>query len=204
MTPEAPSSWRGPSAKAATPPAPSAKRDGLLKRVSREVADHPAETLAIITMGIAAARLLTRKEREMSVPTRRGRRSLRFAPIGLMAAICMLMIAGCEIMPRPVIHVAPDPDTFTRVYGDDLVLAGEVIAREHCVSCHGVDEPGRAGAPPLNTVVTRRGADKLADDLVAGLELAHRSMPRFDFNVTAEVALMAYLEAIAVADTTGP
>lgn len=140
----------------------------------------------------------------MSVPARRGRRSLRFAPIGLMAAICMLMIAGCEIMPRPVIHVAPDPDTFTRVYGDDLVLAGEVIARERCVSCHGVEEPGRAGAPPLNTVVTRRGADKLADDLVAGLEVAHRSMPRFDFNVTAEVALMAYLEAIAVADTTGP
>lgn len=204
MTLQAPSSWRGPSARQADEPsgASRTKRVGLLARVGREVADHPAETVAIIAMGVAAARLLSRKESEMSLPAGRGRRRpSRLAPIGLMAAICMMMIAGCGIIPRPVIQVAPDPETFGRAYGENLVAAGEAIAREHCVSCHGAPGGhGRAGAPPLTTLVARRGSQHLADDLVAGLAVVHDNMPIFDFNVTAEIALIAYLEAISAPD----
>jgi hypothetical protein len=65
------------------------------------------------------------------------------------------------------------------------------------VSCHALSGgQAQAGAPPLKTLVARRGSDRLADDLVAGLAVVHGAMPVFDFNVTAEMALIAYLEAI--------
>jgi hypothetical protein len=72
--------------------------------------NHPAETVALIAMGVAAARLLSHKEQEMMIPAGHSRRRpSRLAPIGLMAAICMMMIAGCGIIPQPAIEVAPDP-----------------------------------------------------------------------------------------------
>lgn len=199
MTLRAPSSWRGHSIRDAEA---GDKREGLLKRVTREVVEHPAETAAIIAMGVAAARLLTRKERAMSVSGNGRRRPSRMAPIGLMAAICMMMLSGCALMPRPVVHVAPDPLALELQYRGDLSLQGEAIAREYCTSCHAVAErpdgrQGRAAAPPLNALLAHRSSDQLADALVDGLTIVHGAMPIYDFSISAEVALMAYLEAIA-------
>lgn len=203
MSLKAPSAWRGRFAdtEVSSPAEPrsAARRVGLASRVGREVMAHPAETVALLAMTVAAARLLARKERPMSLPPARGRRKgSRLAPIGLMAAICMLMIAGCGLLPTPVVQVAPNPVTFGRTYADDMVAAGEKLARERCTACHPVSgKVGRDRAPPLETLIARRGSDQLTDDLVAGLAVDHGAMPRFDFNVTAAIALVAYLEAIS-------
>jgi len=200
---KAPSAWRGRFADAQVASCGRQEREarkvGLVSRVGREVMAHPAETVALVAMTVAAARLLARKERPISLPSGGNRRKAsRLAPIGLMAAICLMMIAGCGLLPTPVVSVAPDPLTFGRTYADDMVVAGEKLARERCIACHPVSgKGGRDRAPPLDTLVGLRGSDQLADDLVAGLPIDHGNMPRFDFNVTAAIALVAYLEAIA-------
>lgn len=203
MSLKAPSAWRGRFADVQASSIPdsqrAARRGGLVSRVGREVMAHPAETVALLAMIVAAARLIARKERPISLSPARGvGKSSRLAPIGLMAAICLMMIAGCGLLPTPVVQVAPDPVTFGRTYADDMVVAGEKLAHERCITCHPVSgKGGRHRAPPLDTLVGRRGSDQLTDDLVAGLPVDHGNMPQFDFNVTAAIALVAYLEAIA-------
>lgn len=173
-----------------------------MSRVVNEIAAHPAETVALVAMGVAAARLLSRKEGSISLPPDRShRRSRRLAPITMMAAICLMMVAGC--VSDKVVRVSPDPQTFERAYDDNLVAAGEKLARERCADCHSLDRAHRRGSAPLMTeLVPRRGADKLTDDLVAGSAIYHGGMPTFDFNVTAAIALVAYLEAIAKSDAS--
>ncbi len=170
--------------------------------MKREVMDHPAETAALVVMTVALIRLWARRERPISLRPGRGGgyRPRLIAPIGLMAAICLLMLAGCNLLPRPVVEVAPNPATFGRQYSDDLTLAGEKIAREKCVSCHAV-RPGRQTgvAPPLSTLLAHRSSDQLTDDLVAGLAMDHGQMPVFDFNLVAALSLVAYLETLDAA-----
>jgi len=161
--------------------------------------EHPAETAALMLMTVALLRLWARRERPISLrPGREGEyRPRRIAPLGLMAAICLVMLAGCNLLPRPVVEVAPNPATFGRQYSDDLTLAGEKIAREKCVNCHAV-RPGRqtAAAPPLSALLVHRSSDQLTDDLVAGLAMDHGAMPVFDFNLVAALSLVAYLETL--------
>lgn len=99
MSLKAPTAWRGRIADAQAAPAAGLRREGcrggVVARISSEIMAHPAETVALLAMTIAAARLLARKERPISLPPGHGRRrASRLAPIGLMAAICLMMTAG--------------------------------------------------------------------------------------------------------------
>lgn len=204
---QSPAAWRGVSSRVRTGDAAgtNARRnvhdESLAARARHEIAEHPSETVALVAMTIAVARLWMRRERAFTFRPGGSRRKRAIAPMALMAAICLLMVTGCATVAAPVVEVAPDPLTFGRDYADDLVIAGEKVARERCVSCHQVDPgSGRAAAPPLRALLRKRSADQLADDLLAGLPMGHAGMPVFDFNLVAALSLVAYLESL---ETTG-
>lgn len=209
---QSPAAWRGVSGRrrtsvdAAGANAQShADDEGLASRARHELAEHPAETVALVAMTIAVARLWMRRERPFTFRPDGSRRKRSIAPMALMAAICLLMATGCAMLPAPVVEVAPDPRTFGRDYADDLTIAGEKVARERCVSCHQIDPAGgRVDAPPLKALLRKRSADQLTDDLVAGLPIGHAGMPVFDFNLVAALSLVAYLESLETADNPRP
>jgi hypothetical protein len=58
-------------------------------RIGREVAEHPAETAALLTMALALSRLLPR-----SRAGKRGRVSRGVLPLGVMAALCILGLSA--------------------------------------------------------------------------------------------------------------
>jgi len=196
----APSAWRGHqrSRDAAAPCELSARLGRGIARAGKEMAEHPVETVAIVAMAVAMARLANRREQPIELTAHTARKRRRIAPIAVMASICALMLAGCSFLPKPVVEVSPDPLTFGRVYSYDLAIAGEKIAQERCMACHprhGVK--GHAGPPPLDQLLSRTNPDQLTDDLIAGLPVGHDGMPRFDFNITAADALVAYLETLS-------
>lgn len=195
-----PSAWRGGQHRRASiaPGGLPARLGRGIARAGKEMAEHPVETIAILAIAVAMARLASRRELPIELTAHLPRRRRRIAPIAVMASICALMLAGCGLLPSPVVDVRPDPVTFGRVYSDDLTVAGEKIAQERCMSCHPRQRPkGYAGPPPLNRLLAHTTPDQLTDGLIAGLPVGHDGMTLFDFNVTAADALVAYLEALA-------
>jgi cytochrome c553 len=120
-------------------------------------------------------------------------------PISLMAALCIVSLSGCALLYDRIIPVEPSPSSYGREYPENFAEAGRKIAQEQCASCHAIDQQVRSPdpeAPPLNTLLSRYDADRLADDLIAGNRVGHDEMPAFDFNVIAADSLIAYLESI--------
>jgi cytochrome c len=175
------------------------RRRSVVRTIGREIADHPSETAALMTMVIALWRLLPASGRDSPTPplSRRGNRRL-LSPVSVMAALCILGLAGCGLLGSRVVKVHPDPLSYGSDYPDDFADAGRKIAQERCASCHAIDQAGASGAnaPPMDTLLLRYDADRLADNLIAGNRVGHDGMAAFDFNVTAAVSLVAYLESI--------
>jgi mono/diheme cytochrome c family protein len=80
-----------------------------------------------------------------------------------------------------------------------LAEAGRQVAVEQCSSCHAIDSDTmspRPGAPPMSILLEGYDPDMLANDLIEGIRVGHDEMPRFDFNIMATDALIAYLKSI--------
>jgi mono/diheme cytochrome c family protein len=80
-----------------------------------------------------------------------------------------------------------------------LVESGRQVAVEQCSSCHAIDRDTMSPlpqAPPMSTLLGRYDPDMLANDLIEGIRVGHDEMPRFDFNILATDALIAYLKSI--------
>lgn len=93
----APSAWRASQQSRA-----HVDRNGIparlgrgVARASRELANHPVETIAMLAMAVAMARLAARRESPLEIKSRPSRNRRRIVPIALMAAICTMMLAGC-------------------------------------------------------------------------------------------------------------
>lgn len=206
-----PSAWRGAfnqrrrrSAKdaSANPAgAPRSRKPSLLRRIGRELADHPAETAALLTMAVAMSRLLPISGRaSMESSDGRPRRRRVIVPISIMAALCVLGLASCAAAKDDAIAVAPNPNSYGKEYAEDFANAGRQIVERQCASCHAIGAQTRSPnpeAPPMNTLLARYNPDRLADDLIAGIRVGHDDMPLFDFNVIAADSLIAYLESIS-------
>lgn len=206
-----PSAWRGASSRrrrwaakedfASRTGAAESRKPSLLHRVGRELADHPAETAALLTMAVAMSRLLPIGGRASA--TRRDERSRRrrvIVPISVMAALCVLGLASCATPQADAIAVAPDPTSYGKEYAEDFASAGRQIVEQECASCHAMGAQTRSpnpDAPPMNTLLARYNPDRLTDDLIAGIRVGHDDMPLFDFNVIAADSLIAYLESIS-------
>jgi mono/diheme cytochrome c family protein len=106
---------------------------------------------------------------------------------------------------------APDEeggnDTETLLVLDpEQVAEGQGIAERECATCHALPhqtESPNTAAPPLTQLLARYDQDVLANDLIDGIKLGHDQMPRFDFNVIAADALVAYLRSIRPAPEAG-
>ena len=206
-----PSAWRGASGRRRRPAAKELAADpagalrlgkpSLLRRVGRELADHPAETAALLTMAVAMSRLLPiggRTSVARSDGRSRGRRAI--VPISIMAALCVLGLASCATTKDDAIAVAPDPNSYGKEYAEDFANAGRQIVEQECAPCHAIGAQTRSpnpDAPPMNALLARYHPDRLADDLIAGIRVGHDDMPLFDFNVIAADSLIAYLESIS-------
>jgi len=82
----------------------------------------------------------------------------------------------------------------------ELVAAGRRIAERECSSCHAIDRASRSpkpGVPPLRDVLALNDADNLAYRFIDGMRVGHDKMPRFDFDIRAADALVAYLGTIS-------
>lgn len=80
------------------------------------------------------------------------------------------------------------------------VAAGRRIAERECSSCHAVDRTSRSpkpGVPPLRDMLALNDPDNLAYRLIDGMRVGHDEMPRFDFDIRAADALVAYLGTIS-------
>jgi cytochrome c553 len=204
-----PSAWRGHARARQLSSAPdmpdsvsqaAPRRRSIPVRIAKEIAEHPAETAALVTMVIAMMRLLPGRRGWPPASSPAGRlRRRTLLPISLMAALCIISLSGCALFYDPVIPVEPDPASYGREYPENFAEAGRKIAKEQCASCHAIDRQTvspNPDAPPLNTLLSRYDKDRLADDLIAGNRVGHDGMPAFDFNVIAADSLIAYLESI--------
>ncbi|MEQ1608436.1 MAG: cytochrome c [Hyphomonadaceae bacterium] len=80
------------------------------------------------------------------------------------------------------------------------VADGRRIADAQCAVCHAVDARSRSpnpAAPPLRDVLAIYDPDNLAYRFIDALQVGHDEMPRFDFDVRAADALIAYLKSIS-------
>jgi mono/diheme cytochrome c family protein len=80
-----------------------------------------------------------------------------------------------------------------------LADAGRLVAVQQCSSCHALDRDTMSPhpqAPPMSTLLGRYDPEMLANDLIEGIRVGHDDMPRFDFNIMATDALIAYLKSI--------
>ena len=134
-----PSAWRGAprprrrsvqagSLRDADTP-PRRRRPSFLRRAGEEIAEHPAETAALLAMVVAMSRLLRTRKR---TPTQNDdgltRRRRSVIPISVMAALCILGLASCATDDERAIAVAPDPNSYGREYAEDFTNAGHQIA----------------------------------------------------------------------------
>lgn len=92
-----PSAWRGHAAagSAAPPVLREGKRGGtVFHKIGREVMEHPAETAALVVMGIALSRILRRPctGKRAFAENPRGRRGV--LPLSVMAALCILGLSA--------------------------------------------------------------------------------------------------------------
>ena len=203
-----PSAWRGPARLKSQPRlmdqavdgAEQPRRRGLVRKIGKEIAEHPAETAALVTMALAMARMLPGRKGWPPASSPAGRlRRRTLLPISLMAALCIVSLSGCALFYSEPVPVEPNPSSYGREYPENFAEAGRKIAVEQCSSCHAIDQHSVSPdpeAPPMNTLLSRYDADHLADNLIAGNRVGHDQMPRFDFNVIAADSLIAYLETI--------
>lgn len=123
--------------------------------------------------------------------------------IGIGAILTAVAFAGCAAFPQtvPAQHASPAPKPLApdRGVDPDQAAAGWRVAKDHCAACHAIDatssSPNRE-APPLRHVLEIYPPDMLAERFIEGMRVGHDDMPRFDFNVIAADALVAYLKSI--------
>jgi hypothetical protein len=65
--------------------------NSVLGRIGREVMEHPAETAALLAMGIALSRVLRRPRTSLRAGAHGARGVL---PLGMMAALCVLGLSA--------------------------------------------------------------------------------------------------------------
>jgi hypothetical protein len=91
-----PSAWRGAglARPVGSPLGPRGSRWALLRRMWKEVREHPAETAALVAMTVALSRLLRRpaSARRSGTPVKRRLRDV--LPLGVMAALCILGLSA--------------------------------------------------------------------------------------------------------------
>jgi len=120
------------------------------------------------------------------------------------AAIAFTLFASCAASPqtqpeRSSSIAKPAPPRAAAGIDPDQAAAGWQIAKDRCSSCHAIDAvlpSPRADAPPLRHVLEIYPDEMLAERLIEGMRIGHDDMPRFDFNVIAADALVAYLKSI--------
>lgn len=120
----------------------------------------------------------------------------RWTPI---IALGGAMTMACAYLPHSPVRVEPDPRTFPTGSSANLAEAGRKIADEHCASCHAIGRQTISpvhDAPPFGALMKEQDADAIANKLVAGLPVGHAGMRRFEFNVVAADALIAYLQQL--------
>ncbi|HEX5005464.1 MAG TPA: hypothetical protein VFV70_00030 [Hyphomonadaceae bacterium] len=95
MTPPvAASGWRGRLGKVREAKAPGGQ-GSILGRVGRELAEHPAETAALVTMAVTLWRLLRRRhDGETPLAATGFRRRRAVLPLGMMAVLCILGLSA--------------------------------------------------------------------------------------------------------------
>lgn len=82
----------------------------------------------------------------------------------------------------------------------DRLAAGKRIAEKQCATCHAIDKTSisaKPEAPPLREVLALYDdQDRLAYRLIEGMRVGHYDMPRFDMDVAAADALLAYIASL--------
>jgi mono/diheme cytochrome c family protein len=119
----------------------------------------------------------------------------------LLLLAASLVFSGCNMPQGPASESAE-----AGWKGSDLEAAPEVvadgkrIAQAQCASCHATDSTSsrspNPAAPPLRDVLALYEADNLAYRFIEGMRVGHDDMPRFDFDVRAADALLAYIASI--------
>lgn len=122
----------------------------------------------------------------------------------LVSAACLL-VAACATQASPA---AVEPRSESEKQGwsgtasapDAAQIAdGRRIAERECSSCHAIDARSKSPnptAPPLRDVLAMNDPDALAYRFIDAMRVGHDEMPRFDFDIRAADALIAYLESI--------
>ena len=97
MTHWSPNAWRGRAARDADANGSSVLpggRDTIFDKIGREVMEHPAETAALVAMGIALSRVLRRPRTGQRAGSAGARGSRGVLPLGVMAALCVLGLSA--------------------------------------------------------------------------------------------------------------
>lgn len=205
---QSPAAWRGVSGRvrtagAAEPAQGDAHDESLVARARHEIAEHPAETVALVAMTIAIARLWMRRERAFTFRPDGSRRKRAVAPMALMAAICLLMMTGCVQDPA---RMAASSESERKGWGGigadadpGQIADGQRIAQRECASCHSIDATSVSpiqSAPPLRDVLAMNDPDFLAYRFIDAMRIGHDEMPLFDFDIRSADALIAYIKSI--------
>jgi cytochrome c len=88
-----------------------------------------------------------------------------------------------------------------------LLEDGHSLAVKQCSGCHAVEATGRSpryGAPEFRHILSRYHAETLRVELVEGIKVGHRNMPRFMFNPAGVDALIVYLHSIQIPEHATP
>lgn len=88
-----------------------------------------------------------------------------------------------------------------------LLEDGHALAVKQCSGCHAVETTGKSsryGAPEFRHILSRYHAETLRVELVEGIKVGHRNMPRFAFNPAGVDALIAYLQSIQTPEHGAP
>jgi cytochrome c len=88
-----------------------------------------------------------------------------------------------------------------------LLEDGHALAVKQCSGCHAVETTGKSpryGAPEFRHILSRYHAETLRVELVEGIKVGHRNMPRFVFNPAGVDALIVYLQSIQTPEHGAP
>jgi hypothetical protein len=66
----------------------------VFHKIGREVMEHPAETAALVAMGVALSRILRRPRSGKRAVAENARRSRGVLPLSVMAALCILGLSA--------------------------------------------------------------------------------------------------------------
>jgi len=84
---------------------------------------------------------------------------------------------------------------------------GHAVAVKECSGCHAVEAAGKSpryGAPEFRHILARYHSNTLRVELVEGIKIGHRNMPRFSFDPAAVDDLIVYLQSIQVPEHPAP